>query len=83
MKEATDTLERGFKVIPGKHTFDQNCCFWLFRFFCKNKYAIIGCQTKEFHILQVSMQTPPRVNGQSLLFTVLEYIALSVRTGGN
>lgn len=68
---------------PWKKHLHHDCCFWLLRFSRKNKYAVIRCQTKKLHILQVSVPTPPRVNGESLLFTVSEYIALPVRTAGN
>lgn len=71
VKEATVTqkhvhIRKRTQRHPWKKHLHHDCCFWLFKFSRKNKYAVIRCQTKELHILQVSMPTPPRVNGEYL-----------------
>lgn len=72
-KNNSFTLERGFKVIPGKYAFELLYKV-LLRLFRKNKYTIIYLQTKEFYILQVTMQTPQRVNGKSFgIYSVVIY----------
>lgn len=50
--------------MSGKSTFELLYKV-LLRLFCKNKYTTIYLQTREFYILQVTMQTPQRVNGDS------------------